>query len=311
MKKKLILLTCIFFLIFLPLNISILTEDSTHNKLSKITIYYKQNQATISIDFETYLIGVVAACMPAGYELEALKAQAVIARTYAIYNIQHLDGFKKQAYYAESLSLPFLNLSELKYVWGEEYYLSYYSKIENAVYATKGEIMTYQEKVILPMFFHSGCGQTRNAAELFGQNYPYLSSVDIPEDYSSTDYMTLINYTKEQIIDKLYEYDQKLLIAKDTFFRDLYIYERDSSNYVLSMMANQTLISGEAFAKLFNLTSSHFTMEEYEHKIRFICIGKGHGIGLSQYGANEMAKKNSLYQEILCHFYLNIKFDNI
>lgn len=314
LKRVLHTILLLLIVLFLPFLLSLAGSKKKADIFSydTITITCSSQSGLHEMDFETYLIGVVAACMPAGYELEALKCQAVIARTYALYQINHLTTIygTKDCYDVNELSLPFLYLDDLENIWGSEQYLTYYSRIENAVYATRQETITYKNHLILPMFFSNGCGYTRDMSDLSSVDYPYLVSVSSEADKNSTNYMKITEHSIDSMIEILQKYNPRLTITEDNFFQEVMVDKRDSIDYVLEVNVQGTILTGEEFAHLFSLPSSHFTLEPYQDGVRIVTIGIGHGIGFSQYGANEMAKNKSSYEEILCHYYANIQIQN-
>ncbi|MDF2544183.1 MAG: hypothetical protein K0S47_3901 [Herbinix sp.] len=268
-------------------------------------ILYQSNGAEEELDFNKYLMGVVAANMPAGYEVEALKAQAVIARTYILYNLSLLseeDNLKK-SFTTSELGLSYVDLADMEQYWGSEDYLTYFSKIENAVYGTEDEVILYDDAFILPVFFDTGTGFTRNASEAWGVTIPYLISVASKQDVTSTNYIKITEYAVADLIATLTQSYPDIKLTEDTFFKDVTVMERDSTNYVTKMNLGGRTVSGEEFAKVLKLNSNHFYIEDYEGKARIICTGVGHGVGLSQFGSNAMAAEGSTYNEILTYYY--------
>lgn len=269
------------------------------------TIYYELNGSKDKLSFDDYLLGVVAANMPAGYEMEALKAQAVIARTYALYNVSLLskDHPNKTKYTTSELGLSYISPDSLEKFWGSADYRNYFSKLENAVYSTKDRVLVYKNDLILPVFFDTGSGYTRNASEAWGVDIPYLVSVPSKDDVTSINYLKINEYTPADLITILKKYYTNLKLSEDKFFDEVSVSSRDSTGYVLKIELGSKTVSGEEFAKVAGLPSNHFYIEEYEGKVRIICNGAGHGVGLSQYGANAMAQDGSDYTKILTHYY--------
>ena len=188
------LVACILVLL-IPFSITLLFQNKEKPKsiqAMNFTIYNDENGSKDKLSFDDYLIGVVAANMPAGYQTEALKAQAVIARTYALYNMALLsDGDKnKTKFTTTELGLSYISLGSLKKFWGNDYQ-SYFTKIENALYSTKNQVLVYDDKLILPLFFDTGSGFTRNAYEAWGVKVPYLVSIASKQDVTSTHYLQI------------------------------------------------------------------------------------------------------------------------
>ncbi len=313
MKKFLIktIIVCLLVLV-LPFLLTLLfshDKSDASPKTTDFTIYYKVNDSKEKLSFNEYLIGVVAANMSAGYHMEALKAQAVIARTYALYNIALLtkEDPDKDSFSTSELGLSYISLDELKSFWGNDNYNTYFTKLENAVNGTKDEVIIYEDDLILPVFFNTGSGFTRNAEEAWGISVPYLVSVSSKQDVTSTNYLSIDEFKVNELIDLLNKYFQSLTLKEDSFFQEVKVASRDSAGYVTQINLGNLTVSGEEFAKVLGLASNHFYIEEYEGKARIICNGYGHGIGLSQYGANAMAEEDASYTDILKYYYTGTK----
>lgn len=276
-------------------------------------IYYELNGIKKDLSFDDYLLGVVAANMPPGYQMDALKAQAVIARTYALYNIQLLSERNpgQKNFSTSELGLSYIGLDMLEQFWGSDNYNEYFTKFENAVYGTKGEILVYNDELILPVFFDTGSGFTRNASEAWGIDIPYLVSVPSKQDVTSINYLKIKEFLIPDLITTLTSFYPDIRLTEDNFFDRVKVDSRDSAGYVLKVKLDEISISGEEFAKVIGLPSNHFYIENYEGDVRIICNGSGHGIGLSQYGANAMAEEGSTYKEILEYYYTGVNFINI
>jgi stage II sporulation protein D len=318
MKKVIIkaLIVCVLVLLF-PFLLTLLLSSTSNQSFSMeamdFQIYYEKDGSRQLLDFDQYLIGVVAANMPVGYHVEALKAQAVITRTYALYNIALLrkDNPSQKEFTSSELGLSFISLDEMKLYWGSEDYLTYFTKLENSVFATKDEVLLYNKELILPAFFHTGSGYTRNASEAWGVDIPYLVSVQSRQDVTSINYLKIKELPLSELIDTLLLKYPDLKLTEETFFQEVRIRERDSTGYVTKIdLGNQT-IYGEEFAKVLGLNSNNFYIEDYNGNARIICTGIGHGVGLSQYGANAMADEGYTYSEILSHYYKGVKLVNL
>lgn len=316
--KKILYKTLIVSVVVLLLPFVLTLLFSEHNKTKayetlNFTIYYEVNGSKEKLSFDQYLIGVVAANMPAGYDMEALKAQAVIARTYALYNISLLteENTNRKSFTTSELGLSYIDLSTLEALWGREDYSTYFSKLENAVFGTKDEVLLYEHSLILPVFFNTGSGFTRNASEAWGVNVPYLVSVPSKQDVTSTNYLTIEEYAITDLISQLRSYYPDITLTEGNFFDEVSVLSRDSADYVIKIDLGNLTVSGEEFAKVLGLTSNHFYIEDYEGKVRIICNGLGHGVGLSQYGANAMAEEKSSYSEILLYYYTGTTLVNL
>lgn len=301
MKKFLIktIIVCVTVLL-LPFILTLLVRNNSSNSFLQAmnySVYYNVNNEKTTLSFDSYLMGVVAASMPASYHMEALKAQAVIARTYALYNMSKLSESSpgKSRFSIDELGLPYCNPDSLK---SDEY-----TKLENAVHKTKDKVLLYRNTLILPLYFNTGSGYTRNASEAWGVEVPYLVSVPSKQDVTSTDYLTIQEYELPDIITALTEYYTGITLTVEHFFEEVAVASRDSAGYVTKMNLGSQTVSGEEFAKVLGIASNHFYLEDYDNKLRIICNGSGHGIGLSQYGANAMAREERTYSDILTYYY--------
>ncbi len=317
MKKILIktVTVCVLVLLIPFILTMLVKENKVTDSLEAMSfsVYYDANGSKSELSFEDYLLGVVAANMPAGYQMDALKAQAVIARTYALYNATLLtrDNPAKTSFTTSELGLSYISLDSLEEYWGEADYHAYFTKLENAVYGTKNKVLLYKGSLILPVFFDTGSGFTRNASEAWGIDVPYLVSVSSKQDVTSTNYLKINEYKPADLITLLNRYYNNLNLKEESFLKEVTVASRDSAGYVLKIELGDKTVSGEEFAKVIGLPSNHFYMEEYEKKVRIICNGSGHGIGLSQYGANAMAEEGSDYTAILTHYYTGVSVANL
>lgn len=300
--RKILLKTLIVSVtvLLLPFILTLIVKNSSSNDLLQAmnySVYYEAGGEKTTLSFDSYLVGVVAASMPASYHMEALKAQAVIARTYALYNMSKLSESSpgKSRFSIEELGLPYCSPDSLK---GDDY-----NKLENAVNKTKDKVLLYRNTLILPLYFNTGSGYTRNASEAWGIDVPYLVSVPSKQDVTSTDYLTIQEYELSDIIEALTEYYTDIPLTTEHFFEEVKVASRDSAGYVTKMNLGNQTVSGEEFAKVLGIASNHFYLEDYDNKLRIICNGYGHGIGLSQYGANAMAREERTYSDILTYYY--------
>jgi stage II sporulation protein D len=316
MKKiiyKLVVVSIIVLLLPFILTL-VFTNKENYNSLETMdfNIYYEKNGVRQVLDFNQYLIGVVAANMPAGYHIAALKAQAVISRTYALYNIALLseETPNKKDFTTSELGLSYIGLDEMELYWGSDNYANYFTKLENCVYGTRDEVIVYDEDLILPVFFGTGTGFTRNAQEAWGVDIPYLVSVSSKQDVTSIHYLKITEFEPSVMVGILKQVYPSEEISENTFFSDLSIAHRDSTGYVTAINIGSHSLSGEEFAKVLGLNSNHFYIEDYEGKARVVCTGVGHGVGLSQYGCNAMAEEGFKYNEILSHYYTGVNLIN-
>ena len=249
-------------------------------------------------DIEEYLVGVVAAEMPLDYETEALKAQAVLARTNSMAAMEQ-GGELPQA----------ISQEELLKRWKETGYSQNYQRAVQAVEATRGVVLTYQDDYPYAAFHAVSAGATRDAKEALGEEMPWLTSVDSTLDIPAENYLKVTFFEKEDFVQKLEQlFDVE--IEEENFLDQLQMTARDAAGYVTEVTWGETTVSGEEFRNCYGLPSACMYLKEVEGKIRAVTKGLGHGLGMSQYGANAMAKEGSDYRTILGYYFKNIEISD-
>lgn len=244
------------------------------------------------VDLDDYLLGVVAGEMPANFETEALKAQVVASRTFVYNRNLSVDNTTNSQVY--------LSEDKMKENWGNKYD-EYYQKITSAIRETKNEVMKYQGDYISALFFSSSNGYTENVEDYFESSpLPYLRSVDSHWDLTIDPKNTRqASFTKQELKEK---FD-----CKDIDF-NIIAYKK--SGRVATLSVGGKNYSGRQVREKLGLSSSCFTVEYVNNKYVFTTKGSGHGVGMSQYGAQGMALEGADYKEILNHYYTNIEIIN-
>lgn len=301
--KKLIIVTLLVIIIpFLVVKIFVPTDEIKFKNMTNNIIRVKDEQGNITeIPFEEYIKGVVAGEMPATFEEEALKAQAVASRSYAMYQ---MEGSKDKDYDVldTTTNQVYLTDEELKNNWKEEY-PEKINKIKKAVAETKGEYLTYDGKVINAMFFSTSTGQTENSEDVFVTALPYLRSVASTWDEKSPVYTDTATISLQDFYNKLsLPYNETLTVE---------ITSQTATGRIKTLKINGTEFNGRDFASKLSLRSNCFTISQNEQNITITTKGFGHGVGMSQYGANGMAKEGYDYKKILKHYYSNTKIEKI
>lgn len=265
-------------------------SDTSKSETDKVTIY-RTNGDVITIPLDEYLIGVVGAEMPASFPIEALKAQAVVARTYALKkiknNVKLTDSVSTQCY---------KDNNQLKEMWKNSYN-TYYQKIKSAVEATKNQAIYYQNDYIDAVYHSTSNGKTEDAMYVWGNSSPYLKSVDSSWDKNSTSYLKEIEKDLSNVLNILG------VDVSDTSFE---ILSRDSSGRVEKVRFGNREFTGVEFRNLLGLRSADFDIKQIDNTLIITTRGYGHGVGLSQYGASGMAKEGYNYIEILKHYYTGV-----
>lgn len=247
-----------------------------------------------NIELEDYIVGVVAGEMPASFNEEALKAQAIAARTYAMYKMKNSNGTYDLV--TDKTNQVYITEDKMKSLWQENFDY-YFEKIKKAVYDTKDLIMTYNGDIILSLYFARSNGKTEDAILVFGSNEEYLKSVESPEE----------SLTSEVTISKD-EFCNKLNISCDAI--NISNVLKSSSGRINSLNINGKTFKGTEIRTLFDLKSTDFNIS-IGSEIKFVTKGYGHGVGMSQYGANKLAQNGKNYEEILKHYYQNINIEKI
>lgn len=308
----------LIILIFLPYVVSIfvngkdvnLQNGSGHFTIKVARTDPDGTELDLDLDWEEYLIGVLAYEMPESYELEALKAQAVVLRTSLCRELAENEE--------KTATEKYLTHAEMKRKWGAANFDTYLKKYTKAVEDTEGTVVWYNEACAWTPYHQSSNGETRNASEVLGtEDYPYICKRECPLDKAAEDeiQVTVFDYQEIQQLcrDFLVAEENSESAEKGYNFADFEILEMDSSGYVRQMRMGDTVCTGDQFRDALSLSSSAFSFYESIKGLKITTIGKGHGLGMSQWTANEMAKEKKNYEEILQSFFegttLNKEFD--
>ncbi len=271
--------------------------------IESVSVFRSNNEMIEEVPLEEYIIGVVASEMPASYEMEALKAQALTARTYLVR--QMIDG--------NDLNLPegadvtdtvmhqvYKNDDELKETWGNDYEWKI-SRVRKAALETEGQIITYEEEPITATFFSTSNGYTENSEEYWENEIPYLRSVESPWDKDSPRYegdrQMTVNEFEQELGVQLADGEVGKIISRTTGGR------------VAKVEIGEQTFSGREIRDALELDSSDFDWERNGDNVVIQTRGWGHGVGMSQYGADSMAKSGKTYREIIDHYYHNVHIE--
>jgi len=263
------------------------------------------------IALDTYLYGVVSAEMPADYELEALKAQAVVARTYTIFKIENKKHDNADICDDSTCCQAWVSKEDRLARWEENKRESNWQKIEQCVNETKGKIITYENKPINAFFHANSGGTTELPVNVWGgSNFPYLQVVETAGEEGYNQYASEVELLQDEVMEKLKtKYgDIQIDFAKDD---DIKILEHTDSNRVKTVKFGNHELSGVETRTIFGLKSTNFEITKQENKIKFTVKGYGHGVGMSQTGADSIAKQGKNYEEIIHHFYSNVEIKDI
>lgn len=307
--KKIIIF--ILLLIFIPFFIVIIYNKNYKEielkYINNIYIRVKRNATDeiINIPLEEYIVGVLAGEMPISFELEALKAQAVASRSYALKRMEY-NKDKDYDVVDSIMNQVYLDDDYLKEVWKSNY-VKNINKLRTAVNATTQEYLEYDNKVVDALFFSTSNGYTEDSSNIFNFDCEYLKSVESPWDESVS------SAFKNTKVIPLTEFYQKLDIPYDKNL-NIEIQKRSSTNRILLLKINNHEFKGTEIYNKLSLRSTDFIIELQGDTVSITTKGYGHGVGMSQYGALGMAKDGYTYDEILKHYYQNTtiaKLDNI
>jgi len=297
--KKLLVYTLI--IVFIPFIIVMIfdvdkKEEIALNYVSnKIIRVKRENSGDIEyLPLEEYIVGVLAGEMPIYFEKEAFKAQAVAARSYALKRIE----FGKESDYDvvdSIMNQVYLDNNYLKDAWKEEY-ITNINKLREAVNETENEILEYDGEVIDALFFSTSNGYTEDAFLVFNIDLPYLQSVKSSwDEKTSSAFRSSITFNLTDFYDKLgLDYNEEL---------DVKILRRSSTNRVLSLSINGVEMTAKKLYDKLKLKSTDFSIKQDGNIVIFNMVGYGHGVGMSQYGAEGMAEEGYTYSDILKHYY--------
>lgn len=277
--------------------------ETSEVKESGIKIILEDERA---IDLEEYVKEVTAGEISMDEEQEAINAQMVIVRT----NLLRKIGKEKEVE-AKSLDVRAIDEKTLRENLGVKKYSEATKKLRQAQQKTSGIVLKYKKKYIEALYHVCNTGMTVSAKEITGKGKAYLQSEESSQDIESENYMNVKEFSKAQVVSKLKTKLEAKNIDENNVLDSVHIEKKTELGYVQQIKVGEEEMTGEEWRVLFSLSSDNFYIEEYEGKIRMISLGKGHGMGLSQYGANEMAKQGRNYKEILQHYYRNVELASI
>jgi len=290
-------------------------DDSDEEKQIMISVFDIKTNEVMTVGLEEYLCGVVFSEMPSSFETEALKAQAVAARSYCIYKMLYSTDKNREEHHGADICNDYrhckdhISYEESCEKYGEEYIKLLWEKVKNAVGSTKNEIIVYESEPAIAVFHAISGKGTESAENVWGNPVPYLVSVPSEEENSKSE---IKNYITESIFDAN---EFKKLLTSNGFHAD---FSHAESSWVNNIKFNSSgridtvdicgrTITGRRIREIFSLRSTDFKLEYKNHAFVFTVTGYGHGVGMSQYGANLMAKDGKNYTEILLWYYTGVE----
>ena len=325
MKKIILIIIVIVLIIFLiPILgtkkfkiINDTVQSSADNKnydykeYDTVKLLHTKTGEIEELQLDEYLLGVVSSEMPASFHEEALKAQAIVARTYTIYKIKHSKHENADICDDSNCCQAWISKEDRFEKWNIEDRESNWEKIEKAVNDTKGKIITYNGEPINAFFHSNSGGVTDTAFSVWGgTNYPYLQAVATSGEDAYSQYNSEVILTKEEFISKMKEYHADFNIDFESE-NSIQILNYTEGGRIDNIKIGNLELTGVEVRNIFSLKSAKFTIEIGEENIKFKVIGYGHGVGMSQTGADSIAKNGGNYEEIIKHFYTGVEISNI
>lgn len=304
------LLPLLFFFCFIPFYMSQYSEREKETLMldstpGQVWVMQKRIWGNYKIAMEEYLVGMMAATIPGEYEMETLKAQAILLRSFCMSQMVKEDG--KKVVHDVVVKDYYFNEKQRNELWKDNI-TEYENKVRQAVKETKGMFLVCGEDVINPPFFRLSNGVTRDVTEyvLSESKYPYMKSVACEKDIMAENYIQYVEMTDREFEKQI----KKLMGKKGGKLQKLILY-KDENGYVKEVEVNSKKIKGEAFRQAFGLASSSFSLEKIDSMIEIQTKGIGHGFGFSQWEANCLAKEGRNYEELLQYFFENISVEKI
>ncbi len=274
-----------------------------------VKVMLSKNNSVVTVSDFDYVLGSVAAEMPAYYEKEALKAQAVVCYTYAVLMRNNAktdpDLTLNGAYLSDDRTVQqgYLSKEELQKKWGSKYN-EYYKNISEAVEEVTGQVITYNDKPVSPKFHEISAGKTENAEVVWGKPIPYLTTVLSIGDRLSPDYSSTVILKPEAFKNYAKKLNITLTGNPASWLGEI---EKSDAGTVENITVGNTTVTGMQMRDAFNLNSLVFSIKYNGNNFTVTTLGKGHNVGMSQYGADYMARQGSKYDEILMHYYKGTK----
>jgi len=285
----------------------------------KLKVYITPEKKVREMQLEEYIEGVVAAEMPAEFELEALKAQAVAARTYVYARFKKIYTPSDDIHEGADICTDpthcqaWVSESDAKKRWGIFSAKKYWNKIERAVSETENIVIIFDDQIINPVFHSNSGGRTENAEDVWiGDGVPYLKSVTSSGEEACSEYKCEVLVKIEDFVGIVKKQYPDIKLNEKNILDDIKILDYTDSERVKSIKIGSVELKGTEFRKLFSLRSTNFKIEKgNDDSIKITTLGNGHGVGMSQWGANYLAKNGGTYEEILKYYYSGVELITI
>lgn len=280
--------------------------NSLESRFMGKEVLIEMNGLYKSMDVEEYVLGILPGTIPADYDIETLKVQAILIRTNVLKEMQ-----EKNTSDAADLSYQYLTVEDRMALWGDKNYEKYEDRFEQAVVTTAGMVVKQENSLIMALYHEVSIGKTASAKEILGEDISYLQSVESSQDVEAKHYMNLVTYTWEELYELMgKEVQTEEETAEDTQTETqkipVSVEESTENGFVKKLSVNGTIYTGEEAMQKFSLASTNFYVEEIDNGIRFVCLGKGSCLGVSQYGANRMALDGKKTEAIIKYYYKGV-----
>lgn len=277
-----------------------------------VKVHLTKEDKIIEVPLEEYVKSVVSGEMLASFESEALKAQAVAARTYvASKKIRPCNEAKGGDVCDTTHCQVFITKESRLEKWGDKGN-EYWAKISEAVDATKGMVLTYDNELVqYPQFFSTSSGMTENAVDVFSSAVPYLVSTDSKGEEIAPKFTSEFKFNISEFVSNINSKYEDAKMSEDNLQSNIEILSRSDAGGVKEIRFGGAKVKGADFRLAFGLSSTNFQFSISGSDIIFTCKGYGHGVGMSQWGANVMAKDGKEYEEILKHYYTGVELKEV
>lgn len=282
-------------------------EKFDYGQYTTIKLLHTSTGDVEELYLDEYLYGVVASEMPATFDIEALKAQAVVARTYTIYQIRNGKKHENADVCDSSYNCQAWISKEDRFArWEEGKKEEYWNKIVNAVDSTKGKVILYNGEPINALFHSNSGGATELSINVWGGDFPYFQTVETSGEQNYSSYSSEVIISKDDLIKKMLEKYSGFQIDFSES-EPIKIIERTQSNRINRIKIGNTEITGVDARNIFGLKSANFNVEIIGDNIKFSVLGYGHGVGFSQCGGDTLAKNGRNYQQIIKYYYKDVE----
>lgn len=274
----------------------------------QISVFNTEKNQLQEMNLEEYIIGVLAGEMPSAFHIEALKAQALAARTYTLMKAKDFGGAGCEKHPGADVCTDFAHCQAFE---DPSTIRFNYEKYKQAVLDTRGEVIVYNNALIQAVFHSTSGGKTENSEEVWSSKVPYLRSVISEYEEASPKLVTNLDIKVNDFIAAMKKLDSKVKLSSSNIKNQIKVLDRSEGGRITKIEVGGVVLSGSAVRGALRLNSSNFNINYNGNTMKFTVLGNGHGVGLSQYGANGMAEKGSKYNEIIMHYYQGVEIINI